>query len=207
MGKKFEFSYPYAAYMDVSLMRETHSRKELIAEFRAMQKEANRRLKELERTKWTQESQAYQRNKGKYDVRVFDLYHMTKNELSKRMREAAQFLGASSSTLKGQRRARARLVDTFREEWGLSFITRNNVADFSRFLEAARAHYGAGYYSMTEMEALFRTARKDEKFDIDKIKDNFDDFVKTTKESENYAKYARRADERFSSEAYEGRSV
>ena len=32
MSRKFEFSYPYAAYQDISLMRETHTKKELLAE-------------------------------------------------------------------------------------------------------------------------------------------------------------------------------
>lgn len=204
MAKKFSFSYPYASYMDVSLMRETKTRKELIAEYRSMQTEARRRLKQLEKIKWTRESAAYERNAGLYQERAFDLYHMTKQDIAKRMRDAAQFLGAGSSTLAGQRRARNRLIETFREEWGLDFINRNNVADFARFLEAARAHYGAAHYSMTEMEALFRTARKDDKFDIDKIKDNFDQFVKDTKASENYVTYRRKAQDRFSSEDYEG---
>ena len=37
MAKKFQFSYPYASYMDVSLMRENKTRKELIAEYSKMQ--------------------------------------------------------------------------------------------------------------------------------------------------------------------------
>ena len=32
MAKKFQFTYPYASYMDVSLMRETKTKKELLAE-------------------------------------------------------------------------------------------------------------------------------------------------------------------------------
>ena len=66
MAKKFEFSYPYAAYQDVSLMRETHSKKELLAEYRKVQKEANRRLRQLSKYKWTTQSSAYQYNRDLY---------------------------------------------------------------------------------------------------------------------------------------------
>mgnify|MGYP003300123568 CR=1 FL=1 len=200
MAKKFSFSYPYASYMDVSLMRETKTRKELLAEYKAMQAEANRRLRGLEKYKWTQESQAYQYNKDRFKGGVS---RMTKEQLSKQMREAAIFLGSQTSTVQGQRRQRDRMLDTFRESWGLEFLNRRNVADFVRFLGAARAHFGAAHYSMDEVEALFKTARR-EKLDMYEIERNFSNFADRAMESPNYAKYMREAAERFSSEDYEG---
>lgn len=200
MAKKFQFSYPYASYMDVSLMRETKTRKELLAEYKAMAAEANRRLRGLEKYKWTQASQAYQYNKDRFKGGVSRL---TKEQLSKQMREAAIFLGSQTSTIQGQRRQRDRMLDTFRETWGLDFLHRGNVADFVRFLGAARAHFGAAHYSMDEIEALFKTARR-EKLDMDKIENNFAQFAERAMESPNYAKYMREASERYSSEDYEG---
>ena len=200
MAKKFQFTYPYASYMDVSLMRETRTKKELLAEYKAMRDEANRRLRGLEKYKWTQESQAYQYNKDRFKGGVS---RMTKEQLSKQMREAAIFLGSQTSTVQGQRRQRDRMLDTFRESWGLEFLNRRNVADFVRFLGAARAHFGAAHYSMDEVEALFKTARC-EKLDMDEIERNFSNFADRSMESPNYAKYMREAAERFSSEDYEG---
>lgn len=200
MAKKFQFSYPYASYMDVSLMRETKTKKELLAEYKAMRDEANRRLRGLEKYKWTQESQAYQYNKDRFKGGVSRL---TKEQLSKQMREAAIFLGSQTSTVQGQRRQRDRMLDTFRESWGLEFLNRRNVADFVRFLGAARAHFGAAHYSMDEVEALFKTARR-EKLDMDEIERNFSNFTDRAMESPNYAKYMREASERFSSDDYEG---
>lgn len=200
MAKKFSFSYPYASYMDVSLMRETKTKRELLAEYKAMQAEANRRLRGLEKYKWTQESQAYQYNKDRFKGGVSRL---TKEQLSKQMREAAIFLGSQTSTVQGQRRQRDRMLDTFRESWGLEFLNRRNVADFVRFLGAARAHFGAAHYSMDEVEALFKTARR-EKLDMDEIERNFSNFADRAMESPNYARYMREAAERFSSEDYEG---
>ena len=200
MAKKFQFTYPYASYMDVSLMRETKTKKELLAEYKAMRDEANRRLRGLEKYKWTQESQAYQYNKDRFKGGVS---RMTKEQLSKQMREAAIFLGSQTSTVQGQRRQRDRMLDTFRESWGLEFLNRRNVADFVRFLGAARAHFGAAHYSMDEVEALFKTARR-EKLDMDEIERNFSNFADRAMESPNYARYMREASERFSSEDYEG---
>ena len=200
MAKKFQFSYPYASYMDVSLMRETKTKKELLAEYKAMRDEANRRLRGLEKYKWTQESQAYQYNKDRFKGGVSRL---TKEQLSKQMREAAIFLGSQTSTVQGQRRQRDRMLDTFRESWGLEFLNRRNVADFVRFLGAARAHFGAAHYSMDEVEALFKTARR-EKLDMDEIERNFSNFADRAMESPNYARYMREAAARFSSEDYEG---
>lgn len=200
MAKKFQFSYPYASYMDVSLMRETKTKKELLAEYKAMRDEANRRLRGLEKYKWTQESQAYQYNKDRFKGGVS---RMTKEQLSKQMREAAIFLGSQTSTVQGQRRQRDRMLDTFRESWGLEFLNRRNVADFVRFLGAARAHFGAAHYSMDEVEALFKTARR-EKLDMDEIERNFSNFADHAMESPNYARYMREAAERFSSDDYEG---
>ena len=200
MSKKFQFSYPYASYMDVSLMRETKTKKELLAEYKAMRDEANRRLRGLEKYKWTQESQAYQYNKDRFKGGVSRL---TKEQLSKQMREAAIFLGSQTSTVQGQRRQRDRMLDTFRESWGLEFLNRRNVADFVRFLGAARAHFGAAHYSMDEVEALFKTARR-EKLDMDEIERNFSNFADRAMESPNYARYMREAAARFSSEDYEG---
>lgn len=200
MAKKFEFAYPYASYMDVSLMRETKTKKELLAEYKAMRDEANRRLRGLEKYKWTQESQAYQYNKDRFRGGVSRL---TKEQLSKQMRDAAIFLSSQTSTVQGQRRQRDRMLDTFRENWGLEFLNRRNVSDFVRVLGAARAYYGAAHYAMDEIEALFKTARR-EKLDIDEIERNFSQFVDHAMKSPNYAKYMREASERFSSDDYEG---
>lgn len=200
MAKKFQFTYPYASYMDVSLMRETKTKKELLAEYKAMAAEANRRLRGLEKYKWTQASQAYQYNKDRFRGGVS---RMTKEQLSKQMREAAIFLGSQTSTIQGQRRQRDRMLDTFKESWGLDFLHRGNIADFVRFLGAARAYFGAAHYTMDEIEALFKTARR-EKLDLGQIEKNFGEFAKRAMESPNYAKYMREDSERYSSEDYEG---
>lgn len=199
MARKFEFSYPYAAYQDVSLMRETHTKKELLAEYRKVQKEANRRLRQLSKYKWTTQSSAYQ-----YNV---DLYKksptkMNKTQLTKLLQQGSRFLASQASTVKGQRERRDRLIYTLKEQWGLDFVNRSNIGDVAEFLAAARTNLGAGHYNMTEVEAMFRMA-KSEKMDIDAIKQNFMAFYEKMNDDPKFEKYMREAEERYNPDSYE----
>ena len=199
MAKKFEFSYPYAAYQDVSLMRETHTKKELLAEYRKVQKEANRRLRQLSKYKWTTQSSAYQYN--------MDLYKksptkMNKTQLTKLLQQGSRFLASQASTVKGQRERRDRLIYTLKEQWGLDFVNRSNIGDVAEFLAAARTNLGAGHYNMTEVEAMFRMA-KSEKMDIDAIKANFMAFYEKMNDDPKFEKYMREAEERYNPDSYE----
>lgn len=199
MAKKFEFSYPYAAYQDVSLMRETHTKKELLAEYRKVQKEANRRLRQLSKYKWTTQSSAYQ-----YNV---DLYKksptkMNKTQLTKLLQQGSRFLASQASTVKGQRERRDRLIYTLKEQWGLDFVNRSNIGDVAEFLAAARTNLGAGHYNMSEVEAMFRMA-KSEKMDIDAIKQNFMAFYEKMNDDPKFEKYMREAEERYNPDSYE----
>lgn len=201
MSRKFEFSYPYAAYQDISLMRETHTKKELLAEYKKVQQEANRRLKQLGKIKWMRASKAYEDNIGKYDKNP---NRFNKTQLAKLLREGSRFLAAQSSTVKGQRTSRQRLMYTLKEEWGLDFINRNNIRDFVDFLEAARENLGVGHYTMTEVEAMFMTAKSDsEKYDIKQIKDKFEEYRTKMKDDENFLKYKREAEARYNPDDYD----
>ena len=184
MSRKFEFSYPYAAYQDISLMRETHTKKELLAEYRKIQQEANRRLKQLSKYKWTKQSAAYQYNADLYKKSPTK---MNKTEIAKLMQQGSRFLAAQQSTVKGQRESRNRLLYTFKEEWGLDFINRSNIGDFTEFLAAARENLGAGRYNMTEIEAMFRVA-KSKKLDIGAVKQNFNQFYESMNDDPTFEK-------------------
>lgn len=197
MAKKFEFSFPYASYMDVSLMRETHTKKQLLAEYKAMQAEAERRIRQLAKYKWMQDSDAYKLNKDKFRGGVS---RMTKTQLAKQMRDAAIFLTAQSSRVQGQRQHRDRLLDTFRYEWGLDFLNRRNVVDFARFLKAARTHYGAGSYNLDSVAEMFQKI-KTEDLDIEKVKKNFAGFVEAEK-SGNYENFRKEVKDRLSADDF-----
>lgn len=198
MAKKFEFSWPYAAYMDISLLRESKTKKELMDEYKAMRAEGQRRIRQLEKYKWTQASEAYQYNKDRFNRGISRL---TKADLVKEMRETAIFLTSQTSTVKGMRQNRDRLLATFREEWGLEFLNRRNIIPFIRYLEAWREEYGAGFYTMPEVEATFRAAVKNG-LDFANVRKNFNQFVEDVKQSENYEQYYKEA-QGFSSDEFD----
>lgn len=199
MAKKFEFSYPYAAYQDVSLMRETHSKKELLAEYRNVQKEANRRLRQLSKYKWITQSSAFQYNKELYKKSPAK---MNKTELAKLLQQGSRFLASQASTVKGQRERRDRLIYTLKEQWGLDFVNRSNIGDVAEFLAAARTNLGSGHYNMTEIEAMYRMA-KTEKMDIGAIKQNFMAFYEKMNDDPKFEKYMREAEERYNPDNYD----
>ena len=199
MAKKFEFSYPYAAYQDVSLMRETHSKNELLAEYRKIQKEANRRLRQLSKYKYTQRSEAYRYNRDLYKKNPSK---MNKTQLAKLLQQASRFLASQASTVKGQRERRDRLIYTLKEQWGLDFVNASNVSGVVEFLEAARTNLGSGHYNMTEIEAMYRMA-KTEKMDIGAIKQNFMAFYEKMNDDPKFEKYMREAEERYNPDNYD----
>lgn len=199
MAKRFEFSYPYTAYQDISLMRETRTKKELLSEYRKIQAEANRRLKQLEKYKWTKQSAAYQYNKGLYKKSPSK---MTKTEIAKLMQQGSRFIASQASTVKGQRESRNRMLYTFKEQWGIEFLNRNNIGDFLEFLGAAKANLGAANYNMTEIEAMFRAA-KEKKMDIDSIKQNFMGFYEKINDDKVFEKYMNEAEERYNPDDYD----
>lgn len=127
---------------------------------------------------------------------------MNKTQLAKLLREGSRFLAAQASTVKGQRESRNRLLYTFREEWGLTFLNRNNIADFAEFLGAARDNLGAGHYNMSEIEALFRVA-KTKKLNIEEIKQNFMGFYEEMNDDKLFEKYKREAEERYNPDDYD----
>ena len=156
MAKRFELKYPFAAYMDVSLMRETKTRREMVEEYNRMRVEAEKRLRRLGKYKWIQESEVFKYNKNRYK----SASHLNKKEIAKLMREAAWFLTSKSSTVQGQREARDRAIETWREEHGMDFVNRGNYRDWGYFIGAARAAFGSQWVSdKPALGDLFKIAR------------------------------------------------
>ena len=132
--KPFKFSYDIAAYSLVSDMRETHTRKELLAEYNRMRTEALSRMKELKNSEYVNSAQ-YLTNKGRFRGGS----KMNKTELAHAMRDAARFLSASTSTVAGMREYERKSVATWREKYGYTFLNKNNIADWGYFIEWVKA--------------------------------------------------------------------
>ena len=128
--KPFKFAYDIAAYSLVSDMRETHTRKELLAEYNRMRAEALSRMKELKNSEYVNSTQ-YLINKGRFRGGSY----MNKTELAHAMRDAARFLSSATSTVQGMREYERRTVQTWRDVYGFTFINKNNVSEWGYFLE------------------------------------------------------------------------
>lgn len=148
--KPFKFAYDIAAYSLVSDMRETHTRKELLAEYNRMRAEALSRMKELKNSEYVNSAQ-YLTNKGRFRGGS----HMNKTELAHAMRDAARFLSSSTSTVQGMREFERRTVQTWREVYGYTFINKNNVGDWGYFLEWVKEN-NPDPYDLNEVAAQFQ---------------------------------------------------
>lgn len=148
--RPFKFSYDIAAYSLVSDMRETHTRKELLAEYNRMRTEALSRMKELKNSEYVNSVQ-YLTNKGRFRGGS----KMNKTELAHAMRDAARFLSSATSTVQGMREFEHRTVQTWREVYGFTFINKNNVGEWGYFLEWVKEN-NPDPYDLNEVAAQFQ---------------------------------------------------
>lgn len=198
--KPFKFAYDVAAYSLVSDMRESHTRKELLAEYNRMRAEALSRMKELKSSEYATSTQ-YLTNVGRFRGGS----KMNKTELAHAMRDAARFLASSTSTVAGMREYERRTVQTWRNVYGYTFINKNNVAEWGYFLEWLKAT-NPDPYDLDEVAAQFQQMeryRKKTPAQQAKVKQEtreaFEDFQAYRKERQAYAESTRRMSGRVSS--------
>lgn len=198
--KPFKFAYDVAAYSLVSDMRESHTRKELLAEYNRMRKEALSRMKELKSSEYSTSAQ-YLTNVGRFRGGS----KMNKTKLAHAMRDAARFLASSTSTVAGMREYERRTVQTWRNVYGYTFINKNNVAEWGYFLEWVKAT-NPDPYELDDVAAQFQQMeryRKKTPAQQDKVKQEtrqaFEDFQAYRKERQAYAESTRRTTGRVSS--------
>lgn len=198
--KPFKFAYDIAAYSLVSDMRESHTRKELLAEYNRMRAEAVSRIKELKDSKYNTSAQ-YLTNVGRFRGGS----KMNKTQLAHAMRDAARFLSASTSTVQGMREYERKSVNTWRNVYGYSFINANNVDEWGYFLEWVKES-NLDPYDLDEVAKQFRVMENYRRKSADKqlkakaeTRQAFNDFQEWRREKAEYAEAKRRAD-RISSE-------
>ena len=198
--KPFKFGYDIAAYQLISDMRETHTRKELLAEYNRMRTEAGARLKEMKNSEFNTSSQ-YLINKGRFRGGS----KMNKTELAHAMRDAARFLSASTGTVRGMREYQRKSVDTWRNVYGYSFINKNNVGEWGYFLEWVKAT-NPDPYDLDEVAKQFRQMENYRKKTPEaqakskaEVQQRFEDFQQWRKDKAEFAERTRRKEGRVSS--------
>lgn len=146
----FKFAYDVAAYSLVSDMRESHTRKELLAEYNRMRKEALSRMKELKSSEYSTSAQ-YLTNVGRFRGGS----KMNKTELAHAMRDAARFLNASTSTVAGMREYERKTLATWRAKGGYKFLNKNNIGDWGYFIEWVK-ETNPDPYDLSDVAAMFQ---------------------------------------------------
>lgn len=198
--KPFKFAYDVAAYSLVSDMRESHTRKELLAEYNRMRTEALSRMKEMKSSEYSTSTQ-YLINVGRFRGGS----KMNKTELAHAMRDAARFLASSTSTVTGMREYERRTVQTWREVYGYTFINKNNVSEWGYFLEWVKA-MNPDPYDLDDVAAQFQQMERYRKKTPaqqaktkQETREAFEDFQAYRKERQAYAEATRRTSGQVSS--------
>ena len=192
--KPFRFNYPIASYQMISDIRETHSRKELLAEYNRMRSEALKRMTELKAGGYA-DSQQYLQNLGRFRGGS----KMNKTELAYAMRDAAKFLTAQMSTVRGMREYEQKSIDTWRNTYGYEFINRNNIRRWGEFLNWYLSE-NQDPYKIDDVAQQFRDIEKYRKMTDkqkqkarEETKDLFRRFELYQQGKEDYAEMTRRA--------------
>lgn len=111
-------------------------------------------------------------------------------EIERNLEQVFNFLAASKSTVTGQRKAIERSLQTFKER-GLEGIAKNEfeLKQFGKFMEAARAKYGAKQYD-SEGFVKFYHDLKEKNISPTQVKRNFTEWMKNKPKLEEMPRYA-----------------
>lgn len=172
-GHRVKYSFPISDYQLPSALAENYSKKQLLAEYRALRIEAQARLKAFQGTKY-EGSYAYQANKH-FLTGATSPYKLNKRQLAAGLSELVSYLESRTSTLSGTRSQVRKSINTFKDRWGMNWLNEANYEEFTKFLEFARELKGQRYI-FEEVVALYRSA-KYSKIPMDRVKSNFDFYL------------------------------
>lgn len=146
------------------------------AEYARLRREANRRLEVLRRSEYANMPTVRNRPK-QYEA-------LPKNASEAQIRGAlfsvARFVGLKTSSLQGQRRATRQALETMRSQ-GLTFLNKNNILDFQRFMDEVNRHKVAKGLPSDDIVDMWRQLR-DKRIDTKSIAADFDFWLQHTDE-------------------------
>ena len=150
------------------LSRGIFTEKEARREYSRLRRVANRRLERLERAGYGNSAVMRRYGQGFESMRG-----TSEAAIRERLGDVAAFLERKTSSVTGQRAAVRSFVETMQER-GYGFITTKNAAQFGRFMEAAKKHYGnAKAFDSEQIIDMFEEVIKSEA-DPDIVSENFE---------------------------------
>lgn len=135
----FQPAFPIWEYNPDGLSN--YSEKALRSEYSRMRAAAEKRLRSFERAGMT-DREAYLYNVDRY--KPLKAISGT-SELKYLLGDLARFMTAKLGTVSGQRENDQRLVNTFRDKWGVKNLTTKNLQSFLDFLDFAKGQKGFKY--------------------------------------------------------------
>ena len=124
------FSWNVSSYYPLFL-QEKHSEKELRREYAKLRSVAQKSLKRLGESRYS-DSEIYRQNKNAFPT-TGSL--KSKRDVARALTDVVRFLSAKSHSVSGLNEIRAEQVSTWQSQYGYDFVTFNNFDQWVNFLE------------------------------------------------------------------------
>lgn len=131
------------------------SQKEMEREYNRLRQLANSRLERLGKSEF-KGVEAYTRNIGHY-TKPASQY--SKEQLARKLFEVSKFIGAESSSIRGQQRIRKKTIEKLHAA-GYDFINKDNLKAFGDFMEDMRSRSGGHLVDSDRVAEVFGVARE-----------------------------------------------
>ena len=169
MPRAYKNKWDKSWYNYYDLAHQT-SAAELTAEFKRMKKESERRLSALSRSKNETAQTLYRQYKD-----ILSAKPRSKRATAKAIIATEQFLSLKTSKVTNIYKAQRETIETLQSK-GYTFITKNNLKDFGRFMEAMRASgYARKGSSGSVME--FLSERGKIGGNVEKLKEQYERWI------------------------------
>lgn len=134
------FSWNISSYYPLAL-QEGHSEKELRREYAKLRSVAQKSLKRLEQSRYS-DSETYRQNKDAFP-KTREL--KSKRDVARALTDVTRFLSAKAHSVSGLNEIRQQQVDTWQGTYNYDFVTFNNFDQWINFLECYKDNKGFVY--------------------------------------------------------------
>lgn len=180
--KPFPLGLDPASYNPQGL--KAYDDKVLRKEYSRVRREAEDRLRKLGQSEF-RKSRAYQENIGQFPT----LKEIgSRDELERKLRQAARFVTAKASSASGQRDIRRKQLQTLHQKPGFEWVNTKNFQDFTDFMNEleARSEKGLYYELMKGYEPDEDEDEDEEEEGENPLRDAFEVWLERKQQREEY---------------------
>lgn len=146
---------PHEYYTYNLLHNPVMSVKEMESEYNRLRSIANSRLERLGASEF-RNVEAYKINVGKFEKTA---RQYTKPQLARKLYEVSRFVGAKSSSVRGQQNIRKRTIASLHKA-GFTFVNKDNLKAFGDFMEDMRSRQGGKLVDSDRVAEVYNIARE-----------------------------------------------